>query len=279
MKYDTLNYDLHTHTYFSDGQLSPEALIDRAIERSIDILAITDHDSIEALTPANDYCQKKALSLQLIQGIELSVDSDFGELHLIGLDIDIHHPLLPSIIQKQQNVRKNRAKKLDQQLNHHGIFFILKSIQEQGIKNITRTHFALELFKQGYIKNYQQAFSHYLDNSNIITECPYMPVLKAIQWLNKVAKITLLAHPTAYKLSSRKRGYLIEDFKLMGGDGIEMSYPSLPIHQSAWLEMQRKKYNLLASAGSDFHRPSIPSRDLGQFTPLKKNIPHVLNTL
>ena len=278
--FSEITYDLHTHTSFSDGQLTPEELINRAVERNIDLLAITDHDSLSGLQSANDYCNKADLGINIINGIELSASSDFGDIHIVGLGIDLSSVELLRLVEQQKRLREERAKIIDEKLSKAGIKDILNLIKQDGVELVTRSHFAQKLIKEGHAKDNNQVFKRYLGRKGKAkVKNSWESMQNCIEVITKSGGVAVLAHPTRYAISNRKLSYLIEEFKLEGGLGIEVSYPSLNPDEAGWLEVQRKKNDMLASAGSDFHFPDLKWSDLGKFRPVKKDTPHVLDQL
>lgn len=276
----SLNYDFHSHTHFSDGLLSPEELVSRAIDKSVVILAITDHDSVSGLKSAHDYCVNNELSLQLVNGIELSASSDFSDIHIVGLGIKTESNELKKLVKEQKSKRWERAEAINFKLKKVGVDNILELIKEEQVDVITRSHFAQKIIKQGYAKDNKQVFKRFLGRkgkAKVINNWESME--NCIQVIHEAGGLAVLAHPTRYAISNRKLSYLIEEFKIAGGDGLEVSYPSLNADQGGWLEVQRVKNDLLASAGSDFHYPDLKWSDLGRFRPVKNDIPHVLDKL
>ena len=275
-----LRYDLHSHTNLSDGQLTPKQLIDRAIAKKIDVFAITDHDSLSGLTIARNHCIDNALKLKLLDGIELSASSDFGDIHIVGLGIDQEDNNLQQLVVKQKQLRRDRAEQIDDKLNKAGVAGILEMIKQDGVDLVTRTHFAKKLIQQGFAKDNTQVFKRFLGRKGKAKVKNYWESMQScIKTIEGCGGVAVLAHPTRYPISNRKLSYLIEEFKLEGGSGIEVSYPSLNPDEAGWLEVHRAKNDLLASAGSDFHFPDLKWSDLGKFRPVKKNIPHVLDRL
>lgn len=276
----TINYDFHSHTNYSDGALSPANLIMRAIDKGVELLAITDHDSISGLDIARTHLNNDHLPVQLINGIELSAGSDFCDIHIVGLGIDTGSSELKRLIKNQKTKRWERAEHIDAKLQKAGIANTLKLIQADNIDVITRSHFAQKLIQQGHAKDNKQVFKRFLGKKGKAkVQNHWASMENCIQTIQKAGGLAVLAHPTRYDISNRKLSYLIEEFKIVGGDGIEVSYPSLNPDQGGWLEVQRAKNHLLASAGSDFHYPDVKWSELGKFRPVKKNIPHVLDRL
>ena len=276
----TINYDFHSHTHFSDGALSPEDLINRAIERDVNLLAITDHDSVSGLERAESHILEHKLPIKLVEGIELSAGSDFCDIHIVGLGINRCSDKLTELIKKQKLKRWERAKLINEKLKKAGVENILKLIKADNVDVITRSHFAQKLIKEEYAKDNKQVFKRFLGRKGKAkVQNDWESMENCIQVINESGGLAVLAHPTRYAISNRKLSYLIEEFKIAEGDAIEISYPSLNADQGGWLEVQRDKNQLLASGGSDFHYPDLKWSDLGRFRPIKKDIPHVLDEL
>lgn len=275
-----LRYDLHCHTNLSDGQLTPNELVDRAIAREVDVLAITDHDSLSGLKIARNHCDSNAFELNLIDGIELSASSDFCDIHIVGLGIDQDDDNLKQLVKRQKELRCDRAEQIDDKLNKAGVAGILALIKQDGVELVTRTHFAKKLIQQGFAKDNTQVFKRFLGRKGKAKVKNHWESMQScIKTIEECGGVAVLAHPTRYPISNTKLSYLIEEFKIEGGSGIEVSYPSLNPDQAGWLEVHRAKNDLLASAGSDFHFPDLKWSDLGKFRPVKKNTPHVLDRL
>src|SRR5699024_10209108 len=148
-------YDLHCHTHFSDGYLSPQALIERAVNNKVTVLAITDHDTVAALAPAQHYIRQSAAPLVLVDGIELSTNWHNFDIHIVGLQIDPHAPQLQTCIEQQQKNRILRAEKITAKLDR---IFHTENMYQQVVNmaettNITRAHIARYLMEQRLVKD------------------------------------------------------------------------------------------------------------------------------
>ncbi len=273
-----MKFDFHCHSYFSDGALSPEALADYANERDISLLALTDHDCIDGISHLQQAIDKKQLPIQVINGVEVSSLTDYGEVHIVGLGVSLDNQGLNSELKKQQVKRWDRAEAISSQLLKKGVDGIFDYLQASIKQVVTRSHIATGLVELGYVKNRQQAFKRYIGNSGKVKVAKdWMKVDQVIDLIRQAGGVSILAHPTRYSLSNRKLSLLIEGFKAEGGDAIELAYPSVDKAKADWLEVQRKKYDLLASSGSDFHYPGLSWSDLGRFPQVSQEIPHVLS--
>ncbi|SHO57235.1 RNase RNM [Vibrio quintilis] len=260
-----MKIDLHSHTTASDGRLSPEALIDRAVERGIEVLAITDHDCIDGLERASLHIRQNQLPLCLIDGIELSTVWQNKDIHIVGLNIDPQHPALVELMKAQRSRRQERARMIASRLEkatRPGVFDEVSVIA--GDAAITRGHFAIWLVENGYAKSMQHVFKKYLSRN-----CPgYVPpdwcsVDDAIEAIHAAGGQAVLAHPGRYQLSAKWLKRLIEAFRDAGGDAMEVAQPQQGTQERRNLTNNALHYGLLASQGSDFHYPS-PWLDLGR---------------
>ncbi len=275
-----MRYDFHSHTHYSDGILSPKELIDRAESKQLDLLAITDHDSISGLQEAGLQVKSRALNVKLINGIEFSALSDFGEIHIVGLNINTNNTELLNVIKSQISKRWQRAEKIDAKLKKLHVDGVLNQLKLTCKEVVTRSHVAKALIELGYAKDNNQAFKKYLGKKGRAkVSCDWISMQETIACIQAAGGLAVLAHPTRYSMSNRRLSYLIEEYKIAGGDAIELAYPSLSPDKRGWLEVQRKENDLLASGGSDFHYPDLKWSDLGYFPIIDSKIPHVLDKI
>ena len=276
----SVKYDFHTHSNYSDGLLSPTELVDYALEREVQFLALTDHDSISGLDEAREYIAEANLSIRLIKGVEISALTEFGEIHIVGLGIDDTHAELIACLTAQQNKRWQRAEVICQKLEKAGVAGVLDLCRAQVRQVITRSHIAKAIVELGHAKDMQQAFKKYIGKQGRIkVPKDWMEIGTAIEIIKSAGGIPVLAHPTRYPLSNRKLSLLIKNFADSEGEAIEMAYPSLNADKTAWLKIHQESNQLMASSGSDFHYPNLRWTDLGRFPALDSSIPHVSEKL
>lgn len=257
--------DLHTHTTCSDGKLCPKTLVDRATNFQLDVLAITDHDTVSGLSVANEYIVEKNIPLTLIKGIEISTRWHGFDIHVVGLNIDDKSPTLVSLINAQQMAREERAEVMGERLEKVGFIGIYDEAKRlAGEGSITRSHFAQVLFNRGAISNLQAAFDKYIGKGKRAFVKPQWCEIKdAVDVIHQAGGSAVLAHPIRYDLSAKWRRKLVEEFKEAGGDALEIVLPQMsPDHRKQMLKYCQE-YDLHASLGSDFHFPSRWS-DLGK---------------
>ena len=156
-------YDLHSHTTASDGCLTPEALVHRAVEMRVGTLAITDHDTTAAIAPAREEISRSGLALNLIPGVEISTVWENHEIHIVGLNIDITHPLMCEFLAQQTERRNQRAQLIAERLEKAQIPGALEGAQRlaQG-GAVTRGHFARFLVECGKASSMADVFKKYL---------------------------------------------------------------------------------------------------------------------
>jgi len=273
-------YDLHSHSYYSDGTLSPQELVERAAERGLERIALTDHDSVSGLEAAENHIKQKGLALDLIHGVEISAGTEFGEIHIVGINIDKDNEALESKLEEQRKARWDRAKKISDKLIKCRVEGVYELLENSVHQVVTRTHIARAIKELGYVSDLQQAFKKYIGKKGRAkVSQAWIPMDEAIELIRNAGGHAILAHPTRYPVSNRKLAYLIESFSEEGGEGIEVSYPSINKDKSQWLEIHREKNDLYASGGSDFHYPDLKWTDLGRFPYIDDKVPHVLSLM
>jgi len=153
--------DLHCHSIYSDGTLTPTEVVNLAHENEVDLLALTDHDSIEGLTEAQTRCNE--LGIKLLKGVEVSVSWNEQTIHIVGLNIDTTNAEITQLLIENQIRRESRVQIMVDKLADIGIDVsaeLDKMIPEKGL--ITRTHLARALMNMGEVNKMDKAFKKYL---------------------------------------------------------------------------------------------------------------------
>ena len=273
----TPRYDLHCHSTASDGALSPSALVIRAHEQGVTVLALTDHDTVDGLAEARSQAEK--LNMQLINGIELSCTHLNQCLHIVGLNIDPQHPGLQKGLAIQQALREERARRIAEKLAKKGILGVYDAVVADAAGGeITRTHFAEYLLRHAYVSSMQEAFDRYLNKG----QPGYVPTTWAsleevVDWIIKAGGVAVLAHPLRYKLSSKWINRALIVFKASGGQAIEVVNGRGSIEEIRLAQQFAERHELFASAGSDFHAPDSPYLELGRLAELPSKLIPVWN--
>lgn len=271
-KFKSLRIDLHSHTHFSDGKLSPKELIDRAINFQLDVLAITDHDTVAGLDEAQAHIDKHELPIDLINGIEISTSWHGFDIHIVGLRIDKHNEALLTLIKQQQLARENRAVSMGKKLAKCGfddVYHEAKVLADNG--TITRSHFARVLYNRGHINHLQAAFDKYIGKGKRAFVKPqWCEISQAVDIIHQAGGVAVMAHPIRYDLSAKWRRKLITEFKNSRGDALEIVLPQMSQQQKNLMLLYCQEYELYASMGSDFHFPTKWS-DLGRNLNMPEN--------
>ena len=247
--------DLHSHTKASDGQLTPSELVQRAENRQVHFLAITDHDTIDGLAEAAQYIQDNNLKLQLINGIEVTTNWLNHEIHVVGVNIDPTYSALTELIERQKEKREERAIEMGRRLakaNIPDVYEGAKALAGEGA--ITRAHFARYMVDIGVAPTFPKIFDKYLSRGNTgYVPHDWVDLSDAIEVIQAAGGQAVLAHPDHYKLSNKWLRKLFVNFKDAGGDAMEVAMGQQSPQMRLQLGMWSKEYDLLASQGSDFH--------------------------
>ncbi|MBT8113992.1 MAG: PHP domain-containing protein, partial [Arenicella sp.] len=262
----------HCHSYYSDGELAPEALLDLAEKRGITHLALTDHDTTAGLAALADAGVTSPVSV--INGIELSCSWRGQLLHVLGLNIDPGNEALISGIKQNIERRFERAEAMHEDFEKHGIN--LRARVDRLLKTHsvpTRPHFAQALVDSGVVKDKRQAFKRYLVRGKPGFVAMRWPEIDEIaSWILEAGGIAVLAHPLRYKFTRSKLVRLIDEMKLQGVEGMEVSTAVSNSQQTAQLTSLANQHRLLASIGSDFHALDQPWAALGNAAPLSDTL-------
>ena len=241
--------DFHVHTNKSDGILSPKEVVDRAYKNEVEILAITDHDTINGLSEAID--EAKVRNIKLIPGIEFSCNYNNESIHLLGFfgDDSYKSEDFIEILNNIQEKRLLRAKKMIKKLSDEfNININFKDVLKHGKNIIARPHIAKAIIDAGYPYTHDYIFDNFIGKD----KPAYVPTNKitieeGIELLHKFNALVFLAHPVLIKNSP------LEDFLKFNLDGIEAIYFLNSKEDEKYLLNFAKEHNLLVSAGSDCH--------------------------
>ncbi|MEH0875861.1 PHP domain-containing protein [Pectobacterium cacticida] len=250
-------YDLHSHTTASDGLLTPAALVCRAVDMRVNVLAITDHDTIGGLAEAQQTIAQQALPLRLIPGVEISTLWENHEIHIVGLGVEVAHPALTGLLQQQADNRLRRAEQIAVRLEKSRIPDALAGAQRMATGGqITRAHFARYLIELGIAANMNQVFKKYLAKGKTGYVPPqWCSIPQAIDAIHQSGGVSVLAHPGRYDLTAKWLKRLIATFAEGGGIAMEVAQCQQAPEERAQLGRYARDANLLASQGSDFHLP------------------------
>jgi predicted metal-dependent phosphoesterase TrpH len=259
-----INVDLHMHSTASDGVVPPCELIERGLANGLQLMALTDHDTIDGLSEA----RQAAMDCQLgfLNGVEISVTWGGETLHLVGLGFDPSQGPLASNLQQLQVSRRERASDMDAGLQAHGLPSVLdEALAYAGNPNlIGRTHFARALVARGVCHHVQEVFDRFLTPG----KPGYVPhqwatLSEAMGWIHGSGGLSVLAHPARYRLTETGRWALLQEFMALGGRAIEVSTGSHGLDDTQRYRQISVELGLKASRGSDFHSPTESRCDVG----------------
>ena len=245
--------DLHSHSYYSDGALSPSALVRLASEKGCELFALTDHDTTGGIVEAKLEADK--LKLNLVNGVEISAFWRNSAIHIVGLGIDIDNDMLQSGLAFNQTIRKERAEKIALSLLRSGIKDALEKAQKiSGGHMLTRTHFAQMLIKEGYCKDMKSVFRRYLTGRKPGgVRAEWKNFDEVIEWIQHAGGKAIIAHPFRYRMTHTKIKKMLNDFKLESGDGFEVVNSNSSEDEISLGNQWSQDFDLLASIGSDYH--------------------------
>lgn len=260
--------DLHSHSYYSDGVLSPTMLVRRARENGVDVLALTDHDSTAGIEEAR--VAAEAEGIEIIGGVELSVSWRDQLIHVLGLRIDPDCPQLAAGLATQRAIRVERSQRIAEKFDRLGISGSLAgATAHAGDAAPGRNHFARFLVENGYARHSRQAFKRWLGRGGSchVPSC-WVGLDEALGWIAAADGLAVLAHPARYGLTrSALRGFLAE-FRAAGGSAMEVISGQQPLDQTRALADLAREFGLRASVGSDFHTPGAEWAELGRISRL-----------
>lgn len=250
-------YDLHSHTTASDGLLTPTALVSRAVDMRVSVLAITDHDTTAGLDEAQQAIAQQGLPLRLIPGVEISTLWENHEIHIVGLGMDIAHPALTGLLQQQAECRQSRAEQIAARLEKNRIPDALTGAQRLATGGqITRAHFARYLIELGIAANMNQVFKKYLAKGKTGYVPPqWCTIPQAIEAIHQSGGVSVLAHPGRYDLTAKWLKRMLATFAENGGIAMEVAQCQQAPDERTQLGRYARDFNLMASQGSDFHLP------------------------
>jgi predicted metal-dependent phosphoesterase TrpH len=268
-----LNVDLHCHSIVSDGTLPPAEVAARAKAGGVDVWALTDHDEVGGLADAR--AAANDLGMTFVPGVEISVTWAGQTVHIVGLQIDETNETLVAGLHATRHGRERRAREIADQLALAGIPDAFEgALQHVGNPDlISRTHFARHIVDTGRCKDTAEVFRNFL----VEGKPGYVPhrwatLKEAVDWIRGAGGVAVMAHPGRYDFDDLAFDALFAEFKYLGGAGIEVITGSHTEDQYAWFAKIARRYDFLASRGSDFHGPGESRVELGALPHLPDNL-------
>jgi len=256
--------DLHTHTTASDGSYQPRDLVRLAAETGLKAVAITDHDTaagnLEALQAGSEF------GVEVVPGVEISADSPYGSLHILGLFIRPDDQAMEAVLQELRVYRDERNRRMVDRLAELGIVITMDELLAQaGGELVGRPHFAAVLIKKGVVRTSNEAFDVYLKTgAKAYMDKKRLPTDQAIAMIQAAGGLPILAHPYAVRardpeqFEDRLRALMNQGLR-----GIEVYYSDHTDNDLYYFADLARRFNLAVSGGSDFHGPAKPGLRLG----------------
>lgn len=256
--------DLHTHSTASDGALTPVELVNLAKKTGLKALALTDHDTVAGVAEARGRATE--LSLAFVSGVEIEIDFDPGEFHLLGLGIDENGSGLLEALSLLAEARVIRNERIVELFHVDGISIDLDEIAEiAGTERIGRPHLAEALMRRKIVRTKQEAFDRFLGKGKpfyLPKDC--LPFAKALRLIKDSGGVAVIAHPYSLFVSKTRLATLMDEWKEAGVEGIEAYHPTAKLGQCRILEHMARERGFLVTAGSDFHNAEKPACGLGR---------------
>ncbi|MDH7483467.1 MAG: PHP domain-containing protein [Spirochaetales bacterium] len=256
--------DLHTHSSASDGELSPRELVAKAYAMGLQTLALTDHDSVAGLAEASQAAQD--YGMEFIPGIEIEIEFNPGECHLLGYGIDHESEPLQEVLSMLAQARHDRNWAMLEKLREEGFRLDYESIlATSSFAYIGRPHLADLLVRAGHARTRQDAFDRYLGKGRpFYLKKACLELDDAIARIEAAGGIAVLAHPYSLFVSKSMLAAIFDAWKEKGIRGIEAYHPTAKYGQCVILERMARERGLFVTAGSDFHGARRPECGLGK---------------
>jgi predicted metal-dependent phosphoesterase TrpH len=242
--------DLHLHTTASDGRLEPAEIVRLAISVGLDVIAITDHDTIDGVVPALE-AASAANSLKVIPGVEINTDVARGEVHVLGYFIDYTDRKLAATLQKLRESRLERARKMVAKLADLGMKIDWQRVNElaQG-GTVGRPHISQALLEKGYVRSEKEAFDKYIGHNGpaYVERYKLLPD-EVVKLILEADGLPVLAHPA----DIADLDELVPRLKAVGLVGLEVYYRDYDSKTIGGLAEMAEQYGLIPTGGTDYH--------------------------
>lgn len=255
--------DLHVHTNASDGSFDPEEVVRLAAEAGLQAIAITDHDNTNALARSME--AGKQYGVEVIPGIELSADYKGIEVHILGYFINPDGESLQDLLEIALTNRERRNCEICRRLRDEGIDVSMQELRQRHPGTVLgRPHIGLLMIEKGYVESVKESFRLYMGKgAKCFVPKLNMPLKNAIGRILDAGGVPVLAHPFQYELPEPQLRELITLVKGMGCVGMECVYARYDEAKREYLTRLAAEYDLIVTAGSDYHGTPKPDILLG----------------
>src|SRR5262245_9243999 len=247
--------DLHSHTLFSDGSLTPAELVRLARTNGVRALSVTDHDHVGGIDEALE--AGDTAGIEIIPGIELSIaHAEFEDIHLLAYYFAWHDPDLRARLESFRVARETRAERILDRINaklvqegREPIDYDAVKVQVQGA--FGRPHIATALIEHGYVPDMNTAFTEYLIPCNVAKYL--MPADKAMALVRQARGLSSVAHPRFITQDRVRLRQVIEELGALGLDGIEAYHSHHDAEEQLYFIRLANQLGLMITGGSDYH--------------------------
>jgi hypothetical protein len=250
--------DLHVHTTASDGTFTPAEAVVHAKLLGLSALAVTDHDTPAGLPEALE--AGRETGVEVVPGIEVSVDWRGRGIHVLGYFIDPAAPSLRHLLSWVVAERRRRNEAIAAQFRADGIPITVEGLARSSPESVIgRPHFAAALVELGYASDVNDAFRRYLNrDQRYYRKRSYIPLRQAFEVIRDAGGKAVMAHPLQYKLPEEELLVLVRTLVDAGAVGMECLYSQYDAEDSAYLMGLAERFGLCVTGGSDFHGARKP---------------------
>ena len=255
--------DLHMHSTFSDGTLTPAQLVERAKQNNIEVIAITDHDNVDGLKEGRKEAEK--IGITFVDGIEVSANFQNKDIHILGYFLNLEDEEFLGWLRELQEKRHGRTLEMLKKLSRLGIEISLAEVEDEVLGNVIgRPHIAKMIIKKGFAATMDEVFDRYLGDG----KPAYVPkvgvdMVEVVKKLKANGAVVILAHPHLISHSDDTVVNIIDTLVKNGLDGLELYYPNIDTRKKNKLLKIARKRDLILTGGSDFHGLNRAGIDIG----------------
>lgn len=255
--------DLHVHSTFSDGSMTPEELVELAAKAGITAMALTDHDGMMGIDRFMAACQQHGL--RGIPGVEISIEHSGGTLHMLGYFMDPHNSRLLEALARLRRGREERNQFILERLATLGMPLAWEDVASLAKEDVVgRPHFAQAMITKGYVKKKDEAFDHYLGKGKpAYVERDRFTVEESIELIRGAGGVPILAHPYTLNMGRRRLREFLAELAAKGLQGIEAYYSEHSHEQHRFCLNMARDLGWVVTGGSDFHGAMNPHIRLG----------------
>ena len=256
-----MKIDLHIHTTASDGRLTPAEVVRKAADLGMEVIAITDHDSVDGIEEALDEARKFP-ELLVIPGVEMGADVPWGEMHILGYFVDPYSAAFCHELEMLRNSRANRAQKMVSGLEKLGVQLDWEHVMRIAAgASIGRPHIAQAILEGGYISSLQEAFDKYIgDDSPAYVDREKLSPADTVGLIAKTGGLPVLAHPA----ETKNLNAIVQELKQSQLVGIEVYYKDYNQATIERLADVANEHGLICCGGSDYHGFKDNGNEIGK---------------